>query len=60
MTPITDHIAAHPNTEALQATDPDIILGHTHDHPIGLQGMNHIDQTCNQGGQGKNYTPRRT
>ena len=36
MTPLTDHIADHPNTEAFQATDSDIIVGHTHDHPLGL------------------------
>ena len=35
--PLTDHIADHPNTEALQAIDPDIIVGHTHGHPIGFK-----------------------
>ena len=43
MTPLTNHIADHPNTEALQATDPNIIVGHTHNHPVGIQVMNCID-----------------
>ena len=42
MTPLINHIIDHPNTEALQATDPNIIVDHTHNHPIGLQGMNHM------------------
>ena len=33
----TEHITDHLNTEALQAIDPEIIVGHTHDHPIGLK-----------------------
>ena len=60
MTPLTNHIADHPNREALQAIDPDIIVGYTYDHPIGLQGMNHVNQVHNPTGQGKSHTPRRT
>ena len=60
VTPLTDHIADHPNTEAFQATHTNIIVGHTHDHPIGLQGMNCTHQACNPAGQGEKHTPRRT
>ena len=60
VTPLTDHITDHPNTEALEATDPNITVGHTHDHPIGLQSINHNDQAHNPAGQGKNHTPRKT
>ena len=60
MTHLTDHITDHLNTEALPAIDPEIIVGHTHYHPIGLQGMNCIDQAHNPAGQGENHIPRRT
>ena len=59
MTDLTNHIADRLNT-ALQAINPNIIVGHTHDHPIGLQGMNCINQVYNPAGQGKNHTPKRT
>ena len=36
VTPLINHIADHPNTNALLATDPNITVGHTHGHPIGL------------------------
>ena len=60
MTHPTNHITDHLNIEALQAIDPNIIVGHTHDQPTGLQGMNHIDQAHNPAGQGSNHTQRRT
>ena len=60
MTHLTNHIADHLNTEALQTIDPDIIVGHTHNQPTGLQVMNHIDQSHNPAGQGDNHIPRKT
>ena len=44
MTHCTDHITDHPHTAALWVIDPEITVGHTHDHPTNLQGMNHTDQ----------------
>ena len=57
MTHLTNHIADNLNTKALQAINPMIIVGHTYDHHIGLQGTNHIDQAHNPAGQGENHTP---
>ena len=36
MTHFTNHITDHLNTEAPQAIDPDIIVGHDHDQPSDL------------------------
>ena len=55
-----DHIADHPHTEALQVISPEIAVGHIHDHPTDLQGMNHVDQVHNPAGQEENHIPRRT
>ena len=33
-----------PHITALQVIDPEIAVGHTHNHPTNLQGMNHADQ----------------
>ena len=41
MTHLTNHIKDLPNIEALLVINPQIIEGHTHDHPMGLQDMNH-------------------
>ena len=40
----TSHITYHPNIKALQVINPKIAVGHIHDHPTDLQGMNHADQ----------------
>ena len=32
-----DHIADHPHIEILQLFNPEITIGHTHDHPTDLQ-----------------------
>ena len=50
VTHLTDHIADHSNIEALQVINPEIIVGHIHDHSKGLQGMNHINQVHNPAG----------
>ena len=57
---LTNHITYLPNLEALVVIDPNIIVGHTHDHPIGLQDMNHINQVHNPAEQGENHIPRKT
>ena len=44
MTHHTSHIADHPNIEALHVIDPKIAVGHIHDCPTDLQGMNVTDQ----------------
>ena len=59
-TDLTNHITNLPNIEGLLVINPEIIIGHIHDHPIGLQDMNHIDQVHNPAEQGKNHIPRRT
>ena len=38
------HITDHPNIEALQVIDPEILVDHIHNHPTNLKGMNLIDQ----------------
>ena len=38
------HTADHPHITALQVIDPKIAVGHIHDNPTDLQGMNHTDQ----------------
>ena len=53
-----DHTANHPCIEALQVIDPEITVGHIHDYPTDLQGMNHIDQVHNPAGQEENHIPR--
>ena len=60
VTHLTNHITDHPNIEVLQVIDPEIIVGHIHNHPIGLQGMNCLDQVHNPTGQGENHIQRRT
>ena len=44
MTHCTSHIADRLHITALWVIDPQITVGHTHDHPTNLQGMNHADQ----------------
>ena len=46
-----DHITVLHNIEALQATDPEITVGHMHDHLTDLQGMNCIDQVHDPAGR---------
>ena len=43
VTHLIGHIADHPHIAALQVMDPKIVVGHTHNHPANLQGMNHTD-----------------
>ena len=45
---------------ALWIIDPEIVVGHTHDHPTNLKGMNHADQIHTPTGQEEGYTPRIT
>ena len=44
VTHLTDHIADHPNIEALQVINPKIVAGHIHAPPTNLQSMNFADQ----------------
>ena len=57
---VTHHIADHPHLKALQVIDPEITVGHIHDHPTALQGMNHVKQGHSPAGQEENHIPRRT
>ena len=43
VTPCTSHMADHPHIAALWVINPEIVIGHTHNHPNNLQGMNHAD-----------------
>ena len=45
-----NHIAVPYNIKALQATDPEIAVGHIHDHFTDLQGLNCVDQVHNPAG----------
>ena len=56
----TDYIADHPHLTTSQVTDPKILVGHIHDHPTDLQGMNHADEILTPAEQEGGYTPRRT
>ena len=56
----TDHIADHPNIEALQVIDHEIVVGHIHTPPTNLQGMNIEDQIHTPAGQEEGHTQRRT
>ena len=60
MTHPTGHITDHPHIAALLVISPEIIVGHTHDHPTDLQGMNYADQIHTPAGQEEGHTPRRT
>ena len=60
MTHGIDHITDHAHIEAFQVIDPEITVVYIHDHPTGLQGMNHVDEVHNQAGQEENHIPRRT
>ena len=44
MTHHINHITDHPHIEVLLVIDPEIIVGHIHNHPICLQDMNHVNQ----------------
>ena len=54
------HIIDDPHITALWVIDPEIIAGHTCDHPTNLQGMNHANQVHTPAGQEEGHTPRRT
>ena len=59
MTHHIDYITDHPCIEALQVIDPEITVGHIHNHPTYLQDMNHVDQALNPAEQEENHIPRR-
>ena len=59
MTHHTDHITDHPNIKALQVINPGITVGHIHEHPTDLQGMNHADQVHTPAGQEEGHILRR-
>ena len=44
MTQHTSHMADHPHITALWVINPEITVGHNHDKPTDIQGMNHADQ----------------
>ena len=60
MTHYTSHISDHPHITALQVINLKIIVGHTHDHPTNLQGMNNADEIHIPVGQEEGSTPGRT
>ena len=60
MTHCTSHTVDHPHITALWVINPEITVGHTHNHPTNLQGMNHTAQIHTPAGQEEDYTPRRT
>ena len=56
----TDHLAGQAHIEALQVINPKITVGHIHNYPTDLQGMNYVDQVHRPVGQEENHIPRRT
>ena len=60
MTHHIDLIADHPHIEVLQHINPEITVGHTHDHPTNLQGRTHTDQVHIPADHKENHTSRRT
>ena len=60
MTHCIGHITDHPCMAAVWVIDPKIIVGHTHNHPTDLQGMNHTDQIHTAAEQEESYTQRGT
>ena len=54
------HIADHPHIEALQVINPEIAVGHIHNHPTDLQCRTHVDQVHTPADHEENHTPRRT
>ena len=60
VTHCTGHIADHPNIKALQVINPEITVGHIHDHPTDPQGMNLTDQIHTPTGWEEGHIPRRT
>ena len=60
MTHDINHITDHPHIDALQVINPEILVGHIHDHPTDLQGRTHVDQVHTPADHKKNHTPRRT
>ena len=59
MTHHINHNTDHPHIEALLVIDPEVIVGHIHNHPICLQDMNHVNQVHSSAGQGESHIPRR-
>ena len=59
MTHHADHIRDHPNIKAPQVIDPEIAVGHIHEHPTDPQGMNHTDQAHTTVGQDEGHILRR-
>ena len=51
MTHHTGHIADHPHIEVLWVIDPEIAVGHIHEHPTDPLGMNSTDQVHTPAGQ---------
>ena len=53
-----NHIANHPHIEVLQLTNPEIAVGHAHDHPTDLKGRTHMDQVHIPASNEENHTLR--
>ena len=53
-------ITDHPHIEVLQPFNPEITVGHIHDHPTDLQGRTHIDQVHTPADHEENCTIQRT
>ena len=60
MTHHINHIADHPHIEALQVINPEMVVGHIHDHPTILQGRTHLGQVHTPADHEENHTPRGT
>ena len=52
------HIVDYPHITALEVINPEMVVGHTNDHPTDLQGMNQADQIHTPAGQVEGYTQK--
>ena len=59
MTHHIGHFTDHPQIDALWIIVPEITVGHIHNHPTNVQGMNHIDQVYIPSGQEEVHILRR-
>ena len=60
VTDCTGHIADHPNVKALWVINPEIAVGHNHNHPTDLQCTNYTDKIHTPVGWEKDHIQRGT
>ena len=59
MTHHIGHITDHPHIAAFWVINPEVVVGHIHDHPTYLWGMNQADQVHTPAGHEEGHTPKK-